>query len=480
MHTGHPPTALRRSSRVSTALPILVTTLAGAQFSDVCKTLVVNAHGCALLSPVKFENGIPLRFRKDGRETTARVVSCFPMGLNNGTWRLGAKLERPENFWGLTECPEDWSLPAPPAAANVPQIASPTNGVTHKLPGRAGLSPEATLDLVAQRLEAPMRRMIAESLSPLQAELTTVKETLARREANPSRFEVSLSSIPPELEQQLEIRLQKLLGPKVLEDSRNQYSQLLETAKVMIDRRMSQGCDDFTRRSAQELKTVERRAQDISAHISATTQEHLQHGLEDFRQKLLDGGNSLKRLSEELREYLQQNLNDEHNVRRAEMEQLRASAAAESSRLRKEVEGLDRRIAKLDESACSLESGLDKRLGVLASNTMKDVRSQIESVTNGVLEELTAQSVKIVEDRLAEAAEKLAVVQKEVVGSVSESLDGQKLNALLGFEHLMNEMAQLSAERWRLKLATGLNVVAKSVGEQFLLEAESGDREEKG
>jgi len=478
MHTGHPPTALRRSSRVSTALPILVTTLSGAQFSGVCKTLVVNAHGCALLSPVKFENGVPLRFhRKDGREATASVVSCQPMGPENGTWRLGARLERPENFWGLAECPEDWSIPALPATQSLPQIASPTNGTSHTLPARVGLSPEETLDLVARRLEAPMRRMIAESLSPLQAELTTVKETLARREANPSRFEVSLSSIPSELEQQLEIRLQKYLGPRVLEDSRNQYAQLLETAKVMIDRRMSQGSDDFTRRAQEELKIVERRAQDISVQISAATQEHLRRGLEDFRQKLLDGGNSLKRLSEELREYLQQNLNDEHNARRADLEQLRASVAAESSRLRKEVEGLDTRIAKLDESARSLESGLDKRLGVLASNTMKDVRSQIESVANGSLEELTVQSLKIVEDRLAEASVNLALAQQNVVGSVSESLDAQKANALQGFEHSTEEMAQLSVERWRLKLAAGLNAVSKSVGEQFLLEAESGKGE---
>jgi hypothetical protein len=480
MHTGHPPTAHRRSSRVSTALPILVTTLAGAQFSEVCKTLVVNAHGCALLSPVKFENGVPLRFhRKDGRETTARVVSCLPMGSDNGTWRLGAQLEWPENFWGLTECPEDWANPALPAASSLPQIASPSNGTPQKVAARVGLSPEATLDLVAQRLEAPMRRMIAESLSPLQAEIKTVKETLARREANPSRFEVSLSSIPPELEQQLEIRLQKHLGPTVLEDSRNQYAQLLETAKAMIDRRMSQGCDDFTRRATEELKSVERRAQDVSANISAKTQEQMRHGLEDFRQKLLDGGNSLKRLSEELCQYLQQNLNDEHNVCRADLERIRASAIAESSRLRKEVESLDSRIAKLNESAHSLESGLDKRLGVLASNTMKDVRSQLDSVTNGLLEELTAQSLRIVEDRLVEASEKVAAVQKEVVGSVSELLDVQKTNALQVFEHSMDEMAQLSVERWRLKLSTGLNAVAKSVGDQFLLEAESV-RAEKG
>src|SRR6266567_213444 len=73
MHNGNSPTALRRSSRVPTALQIQVTSLAGTYFSDVCKTLVVNAHGCAVLSPVKFDAGIPLRFKnRDGRESTAK------------------------------------------------------------------------------------------------------------------------------------------------------------------------------------------------------------------------------------------------------------------------------------------------------------------------------------------------------------------------------------------------------------------------
>jgi len=96
MHNGNSPTALRRSSRVPTALPIQVTSLAGTYFSDVCKTLVVNAHGCAVLSPVKFDAGIPLRFKnRDGRETTAKVVSCQPAGPDNLIWKLGAKLDRP-------------------------------------------------------------------------------------------------------------------------------------------------------------------------------------------------------------------------------------------------------------------------------------------------------------------------------------------------------------------------------------------------
>jgi len=103
MQSENLPTALRRSSRVPAELPIKVTTLAGAPFSGVCKTLVVNAHGCALQSPVKFDAGIPLRFHSnDGRETTAHVVTCHPIGPDNRAWILGARLDRPENFWRLS------------------------------------------------------------------------------------------------------------------------------------------------------------------------------------------------------------------------------------------------------------------------------------------------------------------------------------------------------------------------------------------
>src|SRR5262249_43240837 len=182
-------------------------------------TLVVNAHGCALQTPVRFDPGIPLRFHsKDGRETTAHVVSCQPIGADHRSWRLGAQLDRPENFWRLSNCPADWVLP-PAMAARPPQIAA---SMIPLPPAQASQSLEAKLDVVAQRLEAPLKRMIAESLGPLEAQVKVLKEAIARREANPSRFEVSLSSIPPELEQQLEARLRKELGPQVLEESRQQ------------------------------------------------------------------------------------------------------------------------------------------------------------------------------------------------------------------------------------------------------------------
>jgi hypothetical protein len=387
MQSENLPTAFRRSSRVPAELPIKVTTLAGAPFSEVCKTLVVNAHGCALKSPVKFDAGIPLRFHSnDGRETTAHVVTCHPIGPDNRAWILGARLDRPENFWRLSHCPEDWVVPA---AVGVHQFDLRTNS------NSAGQSFETKLDLVAQRLEAPLKRLIAESLSPLEAQVSVLKETIARREANPSKFDVSLSSIPPELEKQLEERLRNELGPKVLQESRQQYAHLLEAAKSTIDKRTNEGYETFVHKISEQLKVVEKRAQEASANTAIKTEEHLRHGMGEFQQKVLDGGNSLKRLSEELLEFLQNNVNAEYNARREELEGLRASVTAESSRLRKEVEGLERRIAKLDESARSLESGLDQRLNQMAGNFIRDTRGQLECIATEVLDQLTANSVMI-------------------------------------------------------------------------------------
>jgi hypothetical protein len=467
MHNGVGPAILRRSSRVPTAVQILVTSLEGTHFSEVCETLVVNAHGCAMLTRVKLDTGVPLNLHsKDGRETTAHVVTCQPLDSDHRSWRLGAKLDRPDNFWGLRNCPKDWVLPAPVAPPRAPQILKSMNTLTpHQLSGQGNQPSEAVLDRVAWQLEAQMRKMIAESVRPLQAEVMALKERVAQREANPSRFEVSLSSIPPELEQQIESRLRKDLGPRVLDEVRQQSVHLLESAKTTIDQRTTESYEKFLCRVVEELKVVEKHAQDISAHISENTREYLRRGLEDFHQKLLDGGNSLKRLSEELLEFLQHNLNAEHDTRRGDLEQLRASVASESSRLQEQVEYLDSRIAKLDESTRCLESGLDHRLSRMSSDTVKETRSQFESLAHEILEELTARSIKALRDQLEEATKNMQIVQNGIVASVSESLKGQAANALQAFEHSMEHLARLSIERWRLKLEGGLNALAKSLNE---------------
>ena len=469
MQTATARTDLRRSSRVPTAVQVLVTSLEGKHFSDVCETLVVNAHGCAILTRVKLDAGVPLHLHStDGRETTARVVDCQPIGPDQQTWRMGAKLDQPENFWGLKNCPKDWTLPA--AATRPPKpLASAIPAAAH-LQTPSTESADALADRVARQLEAQVKRMILESVHPLQAEIVALREKMSRRDANPNRFEVSLGSIPPELEQQIEERLRKELGPKVLDEARQQSAQVLASAKTTIDQRTSEAHQNFLRGVAQELKVVQNRAHEISAQISENTQDHLRRGLEDFRQKLLDGGNSLKRLSDELLEFLQQELNAEHDARRGDLEQLRAAVSSESLRLQQGVEYLDTRIAKLDESACSLESGLDQRLSRLSTDTVKDTRSRFESAASEILEELTARSVQVLSNQLEETSGKMKVMQESISTSTSEALKTQAAHSLQAFEHSMEELAKLSVERWRLKLEGGLNAMSKSLNEQFRLE----------
>ena len=465
---------LRRSSRVPTAVPILVTTLDGKHFSDVCETLVVNAHGCAILTRVQLEAGVPLHFHsKDGRETTARVVSCQPMGSDEQSWRMAAKLDHPENFWGLRDCPKDWAVPA--AVASKVQKNLTVSSAAPQLSGQSSQSSDGLPERVARKFEAEIKKMIAESVRPLQAEIVALREKVSRRDASPNRFEVSLGSIPPELEQQIEARLRKDLGPRVVDEARQQSAHLLESAKVTIDQRTGEAHENFLRGVAQELKVVQNRAYEISAQISENTQDHLRRGLEDFRQKLLEGGNSLKRLSNELLEFLQQELHAEHDARRGDLEQLRAAVSSESVRLQQEVEYLDTRIAKLDESACSLESGLDQRLSRLSSDTIKDTRSQFESAATEILDELTTRSVQVLSNQLEATSGKMRAMQESISTSTSEALKSQAAHSLQAFEHSMEQLAKLSVERWRLKLEGGLTAMTKSLNEQFRLETAAGE-----
>ncbi len=453
-----------------TGVQILVTSLNGPHFSDVCETLMVNAHGCSMLTRVKLDTGVPLHFHsKDGRETTAQVVDCQPIGTDHRRWRLAAQLDRPENFWGVKDCPKDWTLPVLPVTPTT-QVKSTRFLPSYQLSGSSG----SALDSVRQAM-TQVEKTIAESVGPLQAEIVSLKEKLAQREANPSRFEVSLTSIPPELEQQLELRLRKDLGPKILDATRQESAHLLAMAKSTIDQQIKEGCEEFLRRSAEELRVVEERAHDVSSHISENARGHVRRGFEEFDQKLLDGGNSLKRLGEELLEFLQHSLSVEHDARLENLEKLRASVLSESSRLFEQVEYLDTRIVKLDESARSLESGLDQRLSRMSSDTVKDARSQFESVASEIHEEFTTRCGKALELQLEQASGEMGSVQNATVASVSESLKIQTADALQTFDRSIEQLARLSIERYRLSLEGGLNALARSLHEQFAIQTKSGD-----
>ena len=149
MHNSNVPT-LRRSSRVPITVPVLVTSLdPGNNFSEVCETLVVSAHGCAMRAPIKLEAGIPLHFHsQEGRVTTAEVVYCQPLGPDRQSWRLGARFDRPGNFWSLQTCPKDWSRLPATVAGNI----APTVPATRILPPNQAM---ASAKIVLDRIKTP-------------------------------------------------------------------------------------------------------------------------------------------------------------------------------------------------------------------------------------------------------------------------------------------------------------------------------------
>lgn len=480
MQKANSPAPLRRSSRVPVNLPVLVTSLEpGTRFSEVCETMVVNAHGCSLRSPVKLDAGVLLHFHsKEGRETTAKVVNCLPLESDRSTWRLAARLDRPENFWGLTTYPADWAqlpppsaptsdrLPAKLAAKSISAVADP-----------AAVSPslKAMFDKIQKQVsDENLRALISDMIQPLMAETADLREKLSRKGS--SKFEVSLSQIPPELQDQMEERLKNNLGPRVLDQSRAQVMQVMEAAKASIDKKTTETRDEFLVRVTQELKTVEERARALSADIAENQREHLNRGMGEFHQHVVDAGNRLKKLSEDLFHMMQHDLGEEHDTRRRELDQAQNEMLAEKARLDKEVASLDDRVAKLDQSARDLESGLDKRLGQMASNTLGEVRRQLESAVDEILVQLEGRSSRELGLRVESACAQLKTIQQEIEASTVQSLNRQVTETLRMFSNSLQELQQDSVERLRATLMGGLNSVIRNLGEQFRSEGQPLER----
>ena len=295
MHTAISPEALRRSSRVPFTLPLLVTSMTPTvDFSEVCETLVVNAHGCAVRSPMKLDVGVPVYLHNmEGRQATAQVVDCQPTGADQQAWIVGARLDEPDNFWGVNPCPKDWmALPFMPAAndsftalklgkeAKISHWSAPTLKIV-SAPGNVG----------EQLSEERLRMVIAEIIQPLHAEVTSLREKMARPDAKRSQFEVSLSYIPPELEEKLWLRLREDLGAQNLEHATQEAERVLGDAESTIAEKITGAENGFHQQLTRELKNVEARTHRLSEEIDDRVRQHLHTGLEQFQQQATQEGN---------------------------------------------------------------------------------------------------------------------------------------------------------------------------------------------
>lgn len=477
MQSSTSSAALRRSSRVPASIPILVTSLdPHSQFSEVCETLVVNAHGCAMRSSAKLDAGVVVHFHsKDGRETTARVVSCQRLHPEQPGWQLGARLDRPQNFWGLHSFPHDWpqltsggnsteTLPVKSPVKNFRSIRPPSEKIPASL--------KSMLDQLQKQVsDERLQAIIAEAVRPAFIEIAEMRERLARTQPKErSKFEVSLSHIPPELQALIGERLRKELEPLVMGEARSQSAALLASAKSSIEKKTSDSHAEFRQKISEDLRTVEKRIQTVSSETVDTLQNHLRRQMGEFHEHVTDAGHRLKQLNEGLLETQQQRIAELWDAHRRELEQAQRALASDSARLQAQVVDLDGRIARLNESTVALESGLDTRLSKLATSVVSGTRKQLENTIEVLLEELKAQSVHQLEADLEVARLRQEKLREGIENAISESMWLHEAGMLKTFEKNVEEVARQSVERYRSALAGGFQSLMQNLGAHFQLE----------
>jgi hypothetical protein len=400
------------------------------------------------------------------------VVFCQPDGQG---FRLGAQLDRPENFWGLESCPDDWrvlEMPAP-AAQQLPKKLAAKSAVLHQ-PQTPSRIPRDVLDTVKEQLsEDRLRGILAKFVQPLQTEVTELRERLAAN-AKRNRFEVSLGYIPPELEEKLWERLRHELGTRVLEQTRQQSAEMLGSAKTAMEEKIGAALTEFRHRLAGELHAVEQRAQLLSKELTTTTQQHVRVGIEKLQRQAMETGANLDAQGEKLLCSLQEQLAESHEVHRRKIEQAQADAAAKAFQLQSEVSDLGRRMAALNESVRRLESDLDAHLERIAAEIISGAEAQIESAGALTLKNLQARGSNEIETRLSEMCGHLRTIQNRIEDSFSASVTARGDDVVLSTAQEFEELAQQSTEKWRLALAKDLNSVANALGQQLRQELEPG------
>jgi len=429
-------------------MPVTITSLEpAAQFLEVCETLVVSAHGCAMRSPIRLEAGMPLQFRfNNGRQTTAHVVDCHPNGANQAGWKVGAKLDSPGNFWGLSSCPGDWL-----------QLTDMTSAP----PGPAPGNNPASLPRMPM-----LRGLVAEQVEPLRAALTELRERLDKQK-HQNRFEVSLSYIPPEVEEKLWMRLREDLGTQALRLTREQAERVLGAAQSTIELKITEAQEEFRNWTRDQVQALEQRTTALSAQTADELRQHLRAASQEFEQQASAAGAGLAQQGDGLLQNLLHRLEAEQLAHRRELEAAQAAAAAESSRLETQLAELGRRIAELQETTQHLESGLHTRLVRMSTEIVSGARTQLESAANSLLEDLAARSARHIGQQLDEATARLKNIQEETEASVSASARNTTSETLQNFEKAMDDSAHRAVGRWRLALAQDLDSVAKILGEHF-------------
>lgn len=461
---AHP---IRRSSRVPVKVPVRVTSLdPNPRFSEICETMVVNAHGCSLRFPLKLDAGSALRLHsRAGRQTTAYVVFCQPLGSDGQGFQLGAQLDRPENFWELESYPDDWRILEMPAPATPNTLAklSPKSLVVPQPPPPSRASRDFIDKIEEQLSEERLLSILAKLVQPLQVEVSELRQKLASN-AKRSRFEVSLGYIPPEVEEKLWERLREDLGTRVLQQTREQSAEMLSSARSSIDQKTTTAMTEFRHRLAGELHAVEQQAQVLSKELAAATQHQVRAGVEKLQRQALEVGAGLDIQAEKLLGSLQEQLANSHAAHSHQIEQIQSDSTAKASHLQTEVSNLGSRIVTLNESVRRLETDLDAHLETVAVQIVTESRTQLDAAVTDAFKNLQTRGATEVETMINEICGHLRTIQNRIETSFSGSLKTQGEEAIQSIAQQFEFLAHQSTEKCRAALAKDLTSAAKLLG----------------
>jgi hypothetical protein len=421
---------------------------------------------------MRVKAGVPVHFHsKEGRQTMGRIVDCQPMGSNPQGWRLGAQLDEPDNFWGLNPCPEDWAA-MHAASGTAAQTVTVTDTPARRHRPTADPQAKSASQVFS---EADLRKTVAQLLQPLQAEVVELRSKLSQRDANHSRFEVSLSQIPPQLEEQLWGRLRQDIGQRTLQLTREEAERVLNAAHAAIEHKITKTQQELQQEIAKELKAAERRTQLLGDGVAENVQRHFHAGLENLQQQVFDANARLESRSEELIRALEERLEEEHRGHRQEMQRVQEEVAAEGSRLQEHIDEVSGRLEKLDESARRLESELEARMTAIARDIVQQARTQLEGTVHVLLKQLSTRSAEQLTRQLDEGCGRLARVQGDVEASLSQSLQSKIAQSIESFQQTMQELAQQCVGRWRLALVKDLNSAAARLAQQLKIDSEGAE-----
>ncbi len=451
---------MRRSSRLRWQMPLRLIGLdESTRVDELCETVVVSAHGCGLRAGRKLDSHVRVQLETpDGRRATAVVVSSHSLGHNSNQWLIGVNLDRPANFWGVPNSPEDWASFVQEAAAatwtgnathietgvpDVEKIASPQSDEWQRWrQERAAV--ELNLQQFMQFLDGFQRRWISaadplrelpplreQALEEMRQQLQTVvretQEKLSHEGMAREALAAAMDSVRLEMDRfqesvrGLQVQFEKIIQAREDTESlarampQRVAQHVSQTAAAAFQQWQKQAEGELGGRVRQEvLQCLEQRLPELTRLASSNLREQLAAEWERHRQELARAAQgltvSLQERGGETLDTLQW--------------QLQAVFDACQDKLQDKHVATEERLQALEKRAGDLVANVDATLQFHAEESLQRTKEELGRLCGTARESYLAQAQGELHRVLAETVHRAADSAEEMRRSL-ESLEQQ-------------------------------------------------------